>query len=518
MGSVPVSAAGQVVDLARMHEMLSFSPAAVAYVSGSDLMIDFANDEFRLFAGDQGVAGRPARAVFPAPACCDMLSQVLRSGQSARGHEVGFWLRRGARIEPAFAEVVYQPVQDAAGVICGVLLFAADVTAQVRERHAQEALASQLTAAQDQYRVLFDTLPVGVVYYAADGLILEANQAAADILGVGRDAMLDQPMALPGQRLHEDGSLYLPEDFPVTRALRTGEIVRDIVMGCQDARTGELHWMQVTAVPDSLDDDGRPQRVYVMFRDITEQRRAEMALRDSADLMGHLRDANMLAMVSSDGQQIFEANDAFLELTGYTREDLDAGRIIRDQFIPAESAAAERDSWEQLQRTGACRPYEKEYVHRDGHRVPVLVAAAKTDSDPLRWSGFAVNLTARQRAEREREELQAREQATRAAGERARDRLKFLLCAGHLLTAARDRHELLQHAAQLVVDSLADVCLVFLPTDDGGLRASSIAHRGPGPAVLSADLRDYRVRLDGERTIQAAWRGTASSRKGWPPG
>ena len=90
-----------------------------------------------------------------------MLSQVLRSGQSARGHEVGFWLRRGARIEPAFAEVVYQPVQDAAGVICGVLLFAADVTAQVRERHAQEALASQLTATQDRYRVLFDTLPAG---------------------------------------------------------------------------------------------------------------------------------------------------------------------------------------------------------------------------------------------------------------------------------------------------------------------------------------------------------------------
>ena len=61
----------------------------------------------------------------------------------------------------------------------------------------------------------------------------------------------------------------------MTRALRTGEIVRDVVMGCQDARTGELRWLQVTAVPDSLDDDGRPQRVYAMFRDLTEQRRAE---------------------------------------------------------------------------------------------------------------------------------------------------------------------------------------------------------------------------------------------------
>ena len=506
MGSIPVWHDGRVLDLARIHEMLSFFPGAVAYVAAPDLVIAFANDDFRQFAGDQEVTGRPARAVFPAPVSSEMLSQVMLSGQPVQGHEVGFWLRRGDQIEPAFAEVVYQPVHDATGVIAGVLLFAADVTAQVRERHAQEALASQLTATQDRYRRLFDTLPEGVVYYAADGLILEANPAAAQILGLDRDAMLGQPMALPGRRLHEDGSPFRPEDFPVTRARRAGEIVPNEMMGCEDPQTGEVRWLLVTAVPDSLDDHGRPQRVYAIFRDVTEQRRTEAALRDSAELLGRLRDTNALAVVSSDGQQIFEANDAFLDLTGYTREDLAAGRIIRDQFIPAESAAADRDSWEQLQRTGACRPYEKEYVHRDGHRVPVLVAAAVTDLERRRWSGFALDLTARQRAEQEREERQARERAARAAAERARERVKFLLCAGELLTAAQDQHELLQRAAQLVVDSLADLCLVFLPADDGRLRATSIAHRGPGQAIMSADLRDYRLRMDGEQTILAAWR------------
>jgi hypothetical protein len=53
---------GSVLDLARIREMLSFFPAAVAYVAGPDLVIDFANDEFRQFAGDQEVAGRPAGA------------------------------------------------------------------------------------------------------------------------------------------------------------------------------------------------------------------------------------------------------------------------------------------------------------------------------------------------------------------------------------------------------------------------------------------------------------------------
>jgi PAS domain-containing protein len=43
-------------------------------------------------------------------------------------------------------------------------------------------------------------------------------------------------------------------------------------------RTGELRWAQATAVPDARDDSGRPQRVYVMFTDVTEQRRMASAL------------------------------------------------------------------------------------------------------------------------------------------------------------------------------------------------------------------------------------------------
>ena len=68
---------------------------------------------------------------------------------------------------------------------------------------------------------------------------------------------------------------------------------------------------------------------------------------------------------------------------------------------------------------GACQPFEKEYVHRDGHRVPVLIGAAVIDRDPLRWTSFVVDLTSRQRAERERAELLA---STRAARGRGRQR------------------------------------------------------------------------------------------------
>lgn len=97
MGSIPVWPDSSVLDLARIREMLSFFPAAVAYVAGPDLVIDFASDEFRL-AGDQEVAGRPAHEVFPAladPASNEVLGQVMHSGQPVRGHEVGRSCRLG---------------------------------------------------------------------------------------------------------------------------------------------------------------------------------------------------------------------------------------------------------------------------------------------------------------------------------------------------------------------------------------------------------------------------------------
>ena len=79
--------------------------------------------------------------------------------------------------------------------------------------------------------------------------------------------------------------------------------------------------------------------------------------------------------------------------------------------------------------------FEKEYVHKEGHRVPVLIGAAAISRNPLRWTSFVVDLTARQRAERERAALLARVRANRAEADSARERLAFLMRAGALVAA-----------------------------------------------------------------------------------
>ena len=378
-------------------------------------------------------------------------------------------------------------------------------------RLAKHALADELAAVQQSYRSLFETLPLGVIYYAADGLITAANPAATEMIGVDASDMLTWPTAPGWHAVREDGTPLPAEEVPVAVALRTGEVVADVLMGVPNGQTGELRWLLVTAVPEGRDQDGRPQRAYAILKDLTEQRRTEATLREGIELMSRLSAANVLGMVVQDEERVYDANDAYLEIIGYARDDLDAGGIAWREITPSEWADRQDDAVAQLRQFGVCRPFEKEYVHRDGHRVPVLVGAAVTHRDPLRWASYIVDLTAPQRAEQERAELLAREQAAHNEVQRARERVSFLLGAGNL-AAAGDRYELLQRAAELVVRSIADLCVVFLPDGDGDgeLCATSIAHRDPLREVTVTDLRDHRVPVTGHLTIQAAWATGAS--------
>jgi len=311
-------------------------------------------------------------------------------------------------------------------------------------------LAERLEISQERYRTLCETLSLGLVHYNADGSILGANPAAGRIMGLELESMTSWPIDRDGRAVREDGSPYLRDQYPVTIALRTGRVVADQVVGLPHGRTGELRWLRVTAVPDERDERGRPQRAYAMLTDITDQRRAEAALRESSWLLGRLREANVLGVVVSTEDGVQEANDAYLDMIGYSRDDLAAGRIRWRAITPARWAASDDNALEELRRAGACRPFEKEYTHRDGHHVPVLVGPAVIGWDPLRWVTFAVDLTARQRREQERAALLEREQAARRDADAARERLAFLQRTGDLADSSRNRDDLLEQVTHLL--------------------------------------------------------------------
>jgi len=70
---------------------------------------------------------------------------------------------------------------------------------------------------------------------------------------------------------------------------------------------------------------------------------------------------------------IFEANDELLRIVGYTREDLEAGRLQWIEMTPPEYLPLDVEGIAEAQERGACTPYEKEYIRKDGDRIPVLI-------------------------------------------------------------------------------------------------------------------------------------------------
>jgi PAS domain S-box-containing protein len=99
---------------------------------------------------------------------------------------------------------------------------------------------------------------------------------------------------------------------------------------------------------------------------------------------------------------IKEANDSFLQTFGYTRADLVSGQVRWGEMTPAEFRHLDEDAIEQLRKRGVTRPWEKEYFHKDGSRVPILVGVAMlSDRECI---AFVLDISERRRLE----ELRAR--------------------------------------------------------------------------------------------------------------
>jgi PAS domain S-box-containing protein len=112
-----------------------------------------------------------------------------------------------------------------------------------------------------------------------------------------------------------------------------------------------------------------------------------------------LVDANIVGIIIWEVEgRILEANDEFLRMVGYDREDLTAGRLHRTTLTPPEWRDRDARTVAELKRIGTAQPFEKEYLRKDGSRVPVLIGGAMFEEGASQGVGFVLDLTERKRA------------------------------------------------------------------------------------------------------------------------
>jgi PAS domain S-box-containing protein len=121
-----------------------------------------------------------------------------------------------------------------------------------------------------------------------------------------------------------------------------------------------------------------------------------------------LVDSNIVGIVIGDVRgRIIEANQAFLDIVGYTREDLVSGRLRWTELTPPDWRDADEQAIEELKAVGTLQPREKEYLRKDGSRAPVLVGATTFDNSREEGVAFVLDLTERKHVDEALRDAQA---------------------------------------------------------------------------------------------------------------
>jgi PAS domain S-box-containing protein len=209
-----------------------------------------------------------------------------------------------------------------------------------------------------------------------------------------------------------DGEPAPPDMWPVKRALR-GEIGANAELNVRRKDTGE-GWVASYSFSPIRDKDGHIVGSVTVARDITEQKRAEEALRESEARLRRFYESGLVGVMywKMDGK-IRDANDKFLEMVGYTREELTAGKIDWLNMTPAEYRHLDERSVVELKATGVNKaPFEKEYIRKDGALIPIIIASAMLDEARFNGVAFVLDITEQKRMEEElrrsRDELELR--------------------------------------------------------------------------------------------------------------
>ncbi|MBF0368750.1 MAG: PAS domain S-box protein [Magnetococcales bacterium] len=229
------------------------------------------------------------------------------------------------------------------------------------------ARTKDLETSRERFRQLVDIIPHGIQEIDREGTILFANAAECRLRGFGDKEIIGRSIydfiADPREREKTRADIQWllaeqPEPTPYFSQIRTKD-GREIDL--------QIDWTFKHGP------DGLPEGFISVLTDITDRKRSEAALLKSKAYVRTLFDSSPigLALIDMKGGLV-EFNPAFARILGRSEEEVK--RLSFWEITPKKYQKQEQSQLELLEREGYYGPYEKEYLHRDGHLVPVRLS------------------------------------------------------------------------------------------------------------------------------------------------
>jgi PAS domain S-box-containing protein len=279
------------------------------------------------------------------------------------------------------------PVYNSQGKLILIVYLIQDLSERLQTLVALEGSRAQLLA-------ILNSLAEGVIIIETQGSVIDMNQSALEMLGYND---LDQARKLLSE--YEDvfdvysleGRQLNIEEWPLSRLISGEDFTAHEVRICW--RNSGEEWFGSFNGKWVKNQDGEPVVGVFTMRNITWQKKAEQALISREQRINRLFDANLIGIIMRDSSgRILEANDAYLEMMGFSREEVAAGNLNDRDITPPEYHYLDDHCSQESLAKGYSKPYEKEYICKDGTSIPVLIGYSLFAQEPAEFIGFVLDL------------------------------------------------------------------------------------------------------------------------------
>jgi PAS domain S-box-containing protein len=313
-----------------------------------------------------------------------LIESVFEKGQSVR-FEIVYDSSQLKHLQlenfaSVYLDVTVFPVKDSEGNVNNVVLQHIDITERKKMEEA-------LRASEEKYKTLFESDPDYTILVGLEGIILDFNAAAEQIIGKSKEELVGKHFLELGIFPEEELGL-LKESF--SHLTKNGDVA-PFESRIID-KNGDIRWGET--VLTIIKKDNVPAYILVISSDITEHKKAKDKLKESERSYRALVDNSLVGIFKSNLQgDLLFANEAIFKMMHYeSLEDLKEGNILSVYKNPEDRLQL----IQKLEKEGRITDYELEAVGKNGESVNVLMSASLKDNE---LSGMFMDITDRKKSE-----------------------------------------------------------------------------------------------------------------------